>query len=42
MACRVEFLEGEPETMTGPALMILGMRDLENAGYRARSSANTT
>jgi ferredoxin len=29
--CRVEFLEGEPEAMTGAELMILGMRDLGDA-----------
>ena len=26
--CRVEFLEGEPEEMTGAEMMFLGMRDL--------------
>ena len=26
--CRVEFLEGEPEGMTGAEMMFLGMRDL--------------
>ena len=26
--CRVEFLEGEPEDMTGAEMMFLGMRDL--------------